>query len=370
METPKLINFNGSFFVPSVQELAKQSLAEIPPRYIRNDLEPLTNLSGLPLIDLTIPVIDFQNLLSPEPLIGDLELEKLNSACKEWGFFQLVNHGVNILLVERMKSEIEGFFNLPMDEKKKFWQEEGDSQGFGQNFVQSENQKLDWADMFAMATLPKHMRKPKLLPQLPLPLRETIESYSFELSKLSLTLIKLMGKALQLQTMVMEELFEDGRQAMRMNYYPTCPQPEHVIGLTPHSDACGLTILLQLNEVDGLQIRKEEMWVPITPLPNAFVVNIGDILEIMSNGIYHSAEHRATINSTKERLSVATFHGPKMDTVIGPILSMITPEAPALFRTSRYEDYIKKFYSRKLDGKSFLDCMRIREGDEENNPIG
>ncbi|KAI3931557.1 hypothetical protein MKW92_011159 [Papaver armeniacum] len=376
METPNLTKLGGSLFVPNVQELAKQSLAEVPARYIRNDQETLiTHLSSVSLIDQSVPVIDLQKLLSLETIIGDLELDKLDSACKQWGFFQVVNHGVDTLLVEKLKSEIQGFFNLPtskatcMDEKRKFWQEEGDTEGFGQNFIQSEDQKLDWGDKFSMFTLPKHTRNPRLLPKLPLPLRETIESYSLELSKLSLTLIELMERALQMETRVMAELFDGGRQSMRMNYYPPCPQPEHVIGLSPHSDAMGLTILLQLNEVDGLQVRKrkDKIWVPIKPLPNAFVVNIGDILEIMSNGVYRSVEHRATINSTKKRLSVATFHSPKVDTEVGPILSMITPETPAQFRRIGYEDYMKKFFSRKLDGKSLLDSMRTGEGNEDNN---
>ncbi|KAI3923910.1 hypothetical protein MKW98_012699 [Papaver atlanticum] len=363
MEIPDPIKLGGSLFVPSVQELAKQSFAELPARYIRNDLGLLiTNLSDVSLIDQTVPVIDLQKLLSPEPIVGELELERLHSACKEWGFFQVVNHGVDNLLVEKVKSEIQGFFNLPMEEKKKFWQEEGDFEGFGQMFVQSEEQKLDWGDMFCILTQPQHMRKPRLFSKLPLPLRETIESYSLELINLGLTIVKLMEKALQMDAGVMAELFEDGIHTMRMNYYPPCPQPEHVIGLTPHSDGGGLTILLQLNEVDGLQIRRENIWVPIKPLPNAFVVNIGDILEILSNGIYRSVEHRSTVNATKERLSVAAFQNPKQESVIGP--NMITPERPALFRKIVYKDYMKKLFSRKLDGKSFLDSLRIGEGDE------
>lgn len=89
-----------------------------------------------------------------------------------------------------------------------------------------------------------------------------------------------MGKALKMEETEMRELFKDGMQSMRMNYYPPCPQPEKVIGLTPHSDGAGLTILLQVNEVEGLQIRKDGMWVPVKPLPNAFIVNVGDILEV------------------------------------------------------------------------------------------
>ena len=90
-----------------------------------------------------------------------------------------------------------------------------------------------------------------------------------------------MAKALRMDPNDMKVLFEDGLQAMRMNYCPPCPQPDLVSGLSTHSDAAGLSIVLQVNEVDGLQVKKDGMWVPIKPLPNAFVVNIGDVLEVM-----------------------------------------------------------------------------------------
>lgn len=98
-----------------------------------------------------------------------------------------------------------------------------------------------------------------------------------------------MARALKIKSEeILEELFDDELgQKMRMNYYPPCPEPDQVIGVTPHSDATGLTILLQVNEVEGLQIKKDGKWVPVKPLPNAFVVNIGDVLEvkIITNGI-------------------------------------------------------------------------------------
>lgn len=68
---------------------------------------------------------------------------------------------------------------------------------------------------------------------------------------------------------------------MRMNYYPPCPQSELVTGIFPHSDVVALTILLQVNEMEGLQIRKDGVWIPVSPPPNAFVVNVGDILEVL-----------------------------------------------------------------------------------------
>ncbi|CAI0381935.1 unnamed protein product [Linum tenue] len=97
-----------------------------------------------------------------------------------------------------------------------------------------------------------------------------------------------MAKSLGMDQHDIGILFEQGWQTFRMNYYPPCPQPELVMGLNSHSDAVGLTILLQLTaDTQGLQIKQDGHWVPVVPLPNAFIINIGDILEvkkIMSQG--------------------------------------------------------------------------------------
>ena len=82
---------------------------------------------------------------------------------------QLINHGVSTALVEKVKSEIQAFFSLPMKEKK-FWQKPDEIEGFEQAFVVSEEQKLNLGDMFYMITLPTHLVKPHLFPKLPLPL--------------------------------------------------------------------------------------------------------------------------------------------------------------------------------------------------------
>ena len=84
---------------------------------------------------------------------------------------QLVNHGVSTSLVENMKTGAKKLFELPIEEKKKLWQREGDLEGFGQAFVLSDQQKLEWADAFLLTTLPSHLRKPHLFNQIPHPLR-------------------------------------------------------------------------------------------------------------------------------------------------------------------------------------------------------
>lgn len=73
--------------------------------------------------------------------------------------------------------------------------------------------------------------------------------------------------------------FSNGSQMMVANFYPTCPEPDLTLGMHPHSDYGFLTLLLQ-DEVEGLQIQYQEKWVTVQPIPNAFVVNIGDHLEV------------------------------------------------------------------------------------------
>ncbi|XP_026383066.1 protein SRG1-like [Papaver somniferum] len=205
------------------------------------------------------------------------------------------DHEVSSSTVEKIKLETHNFFELPVEEKKKLWQKPGDFGGFGQVFVVSDKQKLDWSDMFGITMLPTIMRKPHLFTGIPLSLREALEEYALGLKKLTINILE------QMDSNEMRELFSECCQAMRMNYYPPCPKAEQVLGFSPHSDADALMILLQLNETEGLQIRKDGKWLPVKPIHNAFVVNIR---ESVSNGVYRSIEHRAVVNSTKERLSV------------------------------------------------------------------
>ncbi|XP_052183299.1 protein SRG1-like [Diospyros lotus] len=362
------LSLGGSLEVPCVQELAKQSLKAVPSRYVRSDQDFVdVSSSADPTSLRELPVIDMQRLLSAGSSLDsmDSELEKLHNACKEWGFFQLINHGVSRGLVEKVKVEIEELFNLPMEEKKKLWQQEGELEGFGQAFVMSEEQKLEWADHFFLVMRPIRKRKPHLLPGLPLPLRDDLEAYSAETRDLGMKILGFMAKVLKMKSQEMRELFDDGMQTMRMLYYPPCPQPELVVGLNAHSDAGGLSILLQVNDTQGLQIKKDGKWITVKPLPDTFIVNIGNILEIATNGIYQSVEHRAIVNSEKERISFAVFLSANPDGYLSPAPSLVTAEAPAQFKRIGVVDYFKGFFSRENLGKSYLDTLRINQGQSD-----
>jgi hypothetical protein len=84
---------------------------------------------------------------------------------------QVVNHRVSSTLLEEFKMQVENFFKLPYEDKKKLWQKPDNHEGFGQLFVVSEEQKLDWSDMFYVTTLPLYLRMNDLFDKLPPNLR-------------------------------------------------------------------------------------------------------------------------------------------------------------------------------------------------------
>ncbi|XVF51924.1 hypothetical protein PTKIN_Ptkin04bG0223200 [Pterospermum kingtungense] len=271
---------------------------------------------------------------------------------------QLINHGVEDGVIERMKIDIQEFFKLPLQEKMACAQLLNNLEGYGQAFVVSEDQKLDWGDMLFLFPLPVPQRNMRFWPTNPSSLRETLDKYSMELQKVTIHLLKHLAKNLGTDPERLASFFEDGTQGIRMNYYPPCAQENKVIGLAPHSDATGLTLLIQVNEVEGLQIKKNGKWVPVKPIPDAFIINIGDVIEIMSNGEYKSIEHRAIVNPDKERLSIAAFHSPNLTTKIGPLPDLVKTKG-AEYRTMLHEEFVRLTISSKLDGKGLLDQMKL-----------
>nr|XP_020180287.1 2-oxoglutarate-dependent dioxygenase 11-like [Aegilops tauschii subsp. strangulata] len=272
--------------VRNVQALAASTgelTAEVIERYIQPDIDAFAVLDEH---SDEVPVIDVGKLSSPESV--EAEAAKLKFACAEWGFFQVVNHGIPDEVIMGMKHDIQKFFQLPLDVKNAYAQRQGDLQGYGQAFVVSDDQKLEWGDMFALFAQPPEARDMSYWP---------CEPHTF-----------------------------------RMGYYPPCtPMPEKVLGFTPHSDMSFLTILLEVNSVQGLQIRRHGAWIPVKPCRDALLVNVGDLLEIMTNGKYKSIEHRVTINAHKERLTVSAFHLPNYDGIVSPILE--TREEKLLYKT-------------------------------------
>ncbi|KAF8697909.1 hypothetical protein HU200_035406 [Digitaria exilis] len=308
----------GSLLVPNVQALAQNyniSEEQVPERYIRLEETAEEVISGHD-ISSSFPIID------------------LNS------------------------NDMTEFFKQPLEAKKVYSMEPGNLEGYGQHFVVSENQKLDWADLFYLILCPKDSRNMRFWPNSPASFRESIDMYSTEAAKIVSCLLRFLAMDMGVEPEYLLERFRGQPQSMRMTYYPPCKQAEKVVGLSPHTDATGLTLLLQANDVQGLQIRKDGKWVAVNALNGAFIVNVGDILEILSNGRYKSIEHRVVVHPTKERLSAAVFHQPCKDATVGPLPELVKKDGESQYSSSGYMDFITGFFAAKLDGRNYLESLK------------
>ena len=113
--------------------------------------------------------------------------------------------------------------------------------------------------------------------------RETTEEYSREVAALGGRLMTAMSVGLGVGETRLQEAFggADGAGVcVRVNYYPRCPQPELTLGLSSHSDPGGMTVLLADDRVRGLQVRRRGAWVTVDPVPDAFIVNVGDQIQV------------------------------------------------------------------------------------------
>ncbi|KAL4325931.1 hypothetical protein GQ457_11G009220 [Hibiscus cannabinus] len=357
IEEEKGSDWGKSLPVPSVQELVRNDPQSVPEKYIQHHPDrPL--VPDMASSSFDIPIIDFALLAKGD----EHETRKLDLACKHWGFFQIINHGVAEEVLLKMKAAIAAFFGLPLEEKNKYAQAGNDFQGYGQQYVVSEEQKLDWCDMMFLITLPHEIRSLKYWPDTIPGFKDAVESYSKEARKVANEICTNISLLMGMDKDGLKGFYGKTKQAMRMNYYPPCSRPDLVLGINPHSDPDIITLLLQDDEVPGLQIRHKDKWILVKPIRNAIVANVGDVLEILSNGVYKSVEHRAITNERESRISVATIKIPYDELEIGPMECTVDDDRPRMYRNIKYLDYVRYTLGRKMEGKAHIDNILKIEG--------
>ncbi|HBV40890.1 MAG TPA: 2-oxobutyrate oxidase [Erwinia sp.] len=291
-------------------------------------------------LSLALPVIDFAHLTGPAQQRADL-LDKLTQAAREVGFFYLINHGIDQQLIDSVQQAARAFFALPHEEKHKVSMANSPHfRGYNLAGMEITRNQPDYREQFdtgaerealpLLADSPAWQRLqgpnqwPEALPELQLVLTQ----WQQEMTGVALKLLRTLAEALQLPQNAFDALYGAfPNEHIKLIRYPGRTDNESRQGVGAHKDSGFLTLLLQ-DDKPGLEVEiKPGDWTAASPLPGSFVVNIGELLELATNGYLRATVHRVVSpQEEQERLSIAFFLGAQLDAVV-PVYQL--PEALA-----------------------------------------
>ncbi|KAF7127282.1 hypothetical protein RHSIM_Rhsim11G0071100 [Rhododendron simsii] len=311
---------------------------------------------------MAIPVIDFLKLSGAERA---KTMAQIANGCEEWGFFQLVNHGISEELLERVKKVTMECYKM---EREEGFRNSNKAVKMMNELVAKKSgekmENIDWEDVFLLTEENKREWpsktpgfKSKTNISFELDDRETMAEYRSELKKLAEKVMEVMDENLGLPKGFIKNAFngEDGGDnaffGTKMAHYPPCPHPEMINGLRAHTDAGGVILLFQDDEVGGLQILKDGEWIDVQPIPNAIVINIGDQIEVLSNGRYKSVWHRVLAMTEGNRRSIASFYNPWLKATIAPapqLVEKVNQEEDQGYPKFVFGDYMSVYAEQKF----------------------
>lgn len=291
----------------------------------------------------TPPIVDLSSLVQPQgaslrSLADDAAIvDQIREACSTWGFFYVVNHGVDALLTERLYAQSEAFFALPAALKATIKRSATNSKGWYDDELTKN--KRDWKEGFDMGAqlgsldgvgLDGFNQWPDASFNLP-HFESTCREYFVAVEHLARLLASAMSVGLGMPADHFAPELDKHTSFMRLNYYPRCPDPDSNMCISPHTDSGVLTVLTQ-SPVQALQVERDGEWLNVPPLANSFVINTGDVMQVWSNGLYRAPQHRVIAQRSLVRYSVPFFLNPNYETNYAPIPSTVTAQRHARYR--------------------------------------
>ncbi|MQM09912.1 hypothetical protein Taro_042796 [Colocasia esculenta] len=338
--------------------------------------------------------------------------ELIVRACEEFGFFKVINHGVPAEMVATMEAEAATFFALPTSEKQKAGPPSPLGYGSKNIGFNGDTGEVEYlllhANPVAIA-----QRARAVCRRDPARFSCAVGEYVGAARELACTILEMLGEGLHLRnTGAIAGLVRDTESdsLLRLNHYPSCDGGDDKeseeekenrdasnhhgccrrkgsgvgggggrVGFGEHTDPQVIT-LLRSNDAPGLQVLSPPdgggdgcgVWVPVPPDPAAFFVNVGDVLQALTNGRFVSVRHRAVVSSFKPRLSVVYFAAPPLHARISPLSEMVAPQRPCLYRSFTWGEYKKAMYSLRL-AHNRLELFRqhpvAEQGDEQQHHL-
>jgi isopenicillin N synthase-like dioxygenase len=311
----------------------------------------------------TVPVIDLGPYLAGEHRALDRTADQLRFALTEIGFYSIINHGVPSALVREVYREVARFHALPLDKKLKIRLDKhnvgylpmmGDTlrtsvvanvtkPNVSEAFFMARDLADDHPDVIADRRFRSANQWPVDLPGF----RDTLATYCDALEQLVKKLVRLYARALDLPPAYFDTPFTDFQYKLRATHYPSQPAAsDDEFGIAPHTDTSFLTLLAP-NDVPGLAFRtRAGSWIDVPTVPDAFIVNGGQLLLRWTNDRFLATPHRAVNRSGGERYALAFFCDANIDWPVAAVPTCIGPGQPPKYETTYYTDYMIRYQAR------------------------
>ena len=288
----------------------------------------------------SVPVISIARLADPATRAA------LDAACRDWGFFQVVDHGVQESVTAGMHRAMRDFFGQPLPAKRAVMRSADNPWGFYDQELTKNTR--DWKEIYDYGPADGDAVRPQWPDSLP-SFQSAVLEYYAACEALSFRLLGALSRNLGMPEEHLAQGFVPQHSSfLRLNYYPPCPNPERPeglaaarsghLGINHHTDAGALTVLLQ-DDQPGLEVFRHGQWHLVEPHADALVVNIGDIVQVWSNDVYRASLHRVTANAMAERYSAPFFFNPSYRTDYAPLPSTVDAEHPPRYRSSNWGEF-------------------------------
>ncbi|KAI9087446.1 hypothetical protein K1719_030586 [Acacia pycnantha] len=340
-----------------VKGLVDAGVTKIPPLF-HHPPDQSVQASNLGDTEHVIPVIDLADV-DKGPGKRQETVERVRQASETWGFFQVVNHGIPLHVLDEIIDGVRKFHEQDLEVKKELYtRDQMKPIVYNSNFdLYSSSTALNWRDTFMYCIAP-NPPKPEDLPQV---CRDILLEYGKHMMKLGILLFELLSEALGLNPNHLKDMACAEGLLPLGHYYPACPEPDLTLGTSKHSDNDFLTILLQ-DHIGGLQALYDNTWINIPPVPGALVVNMGDLMQLITNDKFKSLQHRVLANLEGPRISVASFFCTGLkgaSKTYGPIKELLSEDNPPRYRETTVAEYVAYFNAKGFDGTSALTHFRI-----------
>uniref|UniRef100_A0A0E0C7X0 gibberellin 2beta-dioxygenase n=1 Tax=Oryza meridionalis TaxID=40149 RepID=A0A0E0C7X0_9ORYZ len=297
--------------------------------------DPGDVFSGVPVVDLGSPgaaraVVD---------------------ACERYGFFKVVNHGVATDTMDKAESEAIRFFSQTQPDKDR----SGPAYPFGYGSKRiGFNGDMGWLEYLLLALDDASLADACTVPSCAV-FRAALNEYISGVRKLAVRVMEAMAEGLGIaQADALSALVtaEGSDQVFRVNHYPPCRALKglgcSVTGFGEHTDP-QLVSVLRSNGTSGLQIAlRDGQWVSVPSDRDSFFVNVGDSLQVLTNGRFKSVKHRVVANSLKSRVSFIYFGGPPLAQRIAPLPQLLGEGEQSLYKEFTWDEYKKAAYKSRL----------------------